>query len=561
MTNMEYTVVDNTFRFFVHPYFLRLTFAENEVFVNDGTDYAQYDIEKSIVHVHVPKREKGQIWTDLNMITRLLQSSVNSFDHQANSSQQGNVVVEDALKTKVASSPAAPLTDNRDSGFLFAEKKQDGAKKEFSSDVESTNEASHLKAFNEVNVGGDDDNEDDNEDMQQSTKRMAPLIEVISEHNFEDDVNDHGEMTDEPAAQQYQAENQTNFDFSWEQTVPKPFVDASSTTATSSTSNRDSSLLNMEKNESLMMDDEDESGEDGVKIHKVHYGFNQQYTNFFSNYTLDLITEVIELPTPEETEAKDRTRMRVEMDSECFDVEHYLADLINDEMIRETMQFTPRFSNPKKKEVSWNEVEQTMLSNLPRRKYLIQDERAVYLSLLDILCSYCYNHRTFLGENNAESAWTISKMSCTLSWFEQFDSLKFCLKGFISRVLCYPLYRNFNLAKQCIRDAISLMRAGKSHILRVLLEIKYILEHSPGSGQYLLCKLYIDDYASWIQHEHETRFSLLANEVEETLSKITAGDFDQEFQLSAIERFAIENAEEMRNEMMAEMDNSRPVMM
>lgn len=40
------------------------------------------------------------------------------------------------------------------------------------------------------------------------------------------------------------------------------------------------------------------------------------------------------------------------------------------------------------------------------------------MGLLDIIYSYAYDFRTTLGEGNVESAWTVSKISPTLSWFE-----------------------------------------------------------------------------------------------------------------------------------------------
>jgi protein SHQ1 len=501
MTDMEYIAVDNTFRFYVKPYFLRLTF--DEEFVNDGTDYAQYDVDKSILYVCVPKRERGKEWKDLNMVTKLL-SSEGTHRNPFIQNSGSDAFIKEKSTTRKSNGP-------------------------FSFDMETIQ--SDLKPF-------PTDMED--EEFGTIKKQKQPLITVISEHNFEDDVNEMGEKFMKKIV------NADQFDFAWEQTIPKPFEENHSGNIIKS---RDSSLLGMEN----QMDDFE------IKLQSCQYGFNQQYSNVFSNYTRDLILEIIDLPNPEDCEPEKRTQMRMELEKEEFDVEHYLADLVDDEMIQEILQFKPRFYIKKKKDIIWNEIEQTMLSNLPRKKYLIDNERAVYLSLVDILCSYCYNHRTFLGENNIESAWTITKMSCTLSWFEIFDSLHFCLKSFISRVLCYPLYRHFILAKQCVKDCAMLLCAGKQQVLRALLEIKYIMEHSPGSGHYLLAKLYLNDYCSWIQNENENRLTLLATEIEKTLDRITVKDFDQEFQLSLVERFVQENPD-VKNEGYTQRDNSKPIM-
>lgn len=148
---------------------------------------------------------------------------------------------------------------------------------------------------------------------------------------------------------------------------------------------------------------------------------------------------------------------------------------------------------------------------------IINDEKMVFLALIDLLCSYCYNHRTTQGENTVESGWTICKLSSTLSYLDEFHQLSTCLRSFIRRVITYPLYRNFDLALQCIRDVVSILQTGKDCVLRCLLEMKFVLEHS--QDRYLLCKLYIDDYAVWIQGENDARLSRIADEIQEHISK------------------------------------------
>jgi protein SHQ1 len=481
MSSMEYSTVDNTFRFYVKPYFLRLTFAEHEHFSNDGSDFAKYDADQSLLYVHLPKKDKDVHWDDLDMVTRLLSSNTDlpSFPTE----QQQTIQPKNETKS-------------------------------FSFDSETS--SPQLQAFPA--------------DKQQK----RPLIEVISEHNFED--NENVEMSEQQV-------HKPDFNFSWEQTY-RPLPEQSNR-------QRDNSLLQIE---------EEELEEPTVQItaETKKYGFDQQYSDFFTNYTRDLISEVIDLYEPEATDLAQRTMQRKEDEQEAFDVEHYLADYVNDETIEELLLFKPRFASGKKKEILWNEVEQTMLQNLPKKRYLLNDERAVYLSLIDILCAYCYNHRTFFGENTVESGWTISKLTSTLSWFDKFDSLFECLKSFIGRSLCYPLYRHWKLSTQCIRDVITLFTSGKSQILRCLLEIKYIFEHSPGSGQYLLNKLYIDDYCSWIQFENENRFIVLAQEMEQTLNRITIAEFEQEFKLGTIMQFAHDNMDEMKREAEQLIDHSKP---
>jgi len=60
------------------------------------------------------------------------------------------------------------------------------------------------------------------------------------------------------------------------------------------------------------------------------------------------------------------------------------------------------------------------LKDFPGHEYILtpRDQQAVYFGLVDIIAAYCYDHRTTEGEPTSESAWTINKLSATLSWFE-----------------------------------------------------------------------------------------------------------------------------------------------
>lgn len=74
--------------------------------------------------------------------------------------------------------------------------------------------------------------------------------------------------------------------------------------------------------------------------------------------------------------------------------------------------------------VELNEVDKEDLLKLPRKEHLLDkgSRSIVYLGLVDILYSWCYNHRITLGENCPESAWNIAKLSATLSWLDVSNS-------------------------------------------------------------------------------------------------------------------------------------------
>jgi len=122
--------------------------------------------------------------------------------------------------------------------------------------------------------------------------------------------------------------------------------------------------------------------------------------------------------------------------------------------------------------ITFTEDEKEILMRLPNKTYLVQNDRKCLLNLVDIIYAYAYDYRITTGEHNVESAWTIGTISSTLAWFESFESIKDIIIACFRRSICYPLYRNFNLVKQVLKDTITIFRLGKRSILKCLLQIK-----------------------------------------------------------------------------------------
>ena len=82
----------------------------------------------------------------------------------------------------------------------------------------------------------------------------------------------------------------------------------------------------------------------------------------------------------------------------------------------------------------FTDEEQDQLRSLPRKEYIVEhytpvlagislvdtrgDASHFIAGLFDIVYAYAYNHRVTMGENNVESAWTICKLSPSLSCLE-----------------------------------------------------------------------------------------------------------------------------------------------
>eukprot|EP01119_Soliformovum_irregulare_P021137 TRINITY_DN6987_c0_g1_i4.p1 TRINITY_DN6987_c0_g1~~TRINITY_DN6987_c0_g1_i4.p1 ORF type:complete len:267 (-),score=102.72 TRINITY_DN6987_c0_g1_i4:20-820(-) len=175
--------------------------------------------------------------------------------------------------------------------------------------------------------------------------------------------------------------------------------------------------------------------------------------------------------------------------------------------------------NPVLDLVKFSTEEQEQLIRLSHKDYLIENEKPVLLGLLDLLFAYCYDFRTTMEESTVESGWTITHLSPTLSWLEEFGSVKDVLVSCIRRSLIYPLFRNYKLSRQIVTDAIEILQLGKRSILKALLKLKFQLERS--EYYHHLVRLYLNDYCVWIQKVSSKKLKSLRAEVEKVFPTIS----------------------------------------
>ncbi|XP_018413470.1 PREDICTED: protein SHQ1 homolog [Nanorana parkeri] len=264
------------------------------------------------------------------------------------------------------------------------------------------------------------------------------------------------------------------------------------------------------------------------------YGFGNLRVGVFGRLQEEL-NDVIDLRDPDVTPAAERTRRRLEAEKAKFDPDHYLADLFEDDAIKQLLRYKTwwveipdRAANVSQegedKRVTFTEKEKEQLRKFTNKSYLL-DKRAkqlAYLGLIDVLLAYCYETRVTEGERNVESSWNIRKLSGTLCWFENYKSVKDVLVSFGRRVSCYPLYRNFRLVTKSVQDLISLLRLGKAAVLKCLLDIHSIFQENDPA--YILNDLYITDYCIWIQKVKSKKVAALADSLQAAgLSKADLG--------------------------------------
>ncbi|CAL9704431.1 unnamed protein product [Knipowitschia caucasica] len=274
-----------------------------------------------------------------------------------------------------------------------------------------------------------------------------------------------------------------------------------------------------------------------ARMHR--YGFGNQRTGVFSRLQEEL-ADVIDIKNPEDTTASERRVARLEAETSAFSSDHYLADLFEDEEVKRLLNYKPWWTKPGCSSdhgaagVSFTDEEKEQMRRFTNRSHLLDKATRgqVWLSLVDILLAYCYEVRSTEGEHSVESPWTVRKLSGTLSWFEVYNSLHEAVVSFGRRVLCFPLYRHFDMVSAAIRDTTKILQSGKGCVLKCLLDIhKAFRENEPA---YILNDLYITDYCIWIQRVKSKKLTALAEALQTTLLKKN----DLELELEPLEKAA-----------------------
>ncbi|XP_065885134.1 protein SHQ1 homolog isoform X2 [Dysidea avara] len=203
---------------------------------------------------------------------------------------------------------------------------------------------------------------------------------------------------------------------------------------------------------------------------KVHYGFANQYSGVLSKLQQEM-PSIVDVPS-DQLEVHERRIARITHEESSFSEDHYIADYMENEQIKMTLKYKPEWvtqlkqwkeqndlihnhTEPDNTAIPFTNEENFQLKNLPNREFLLDKAtlHSVYLGLVDIIYSFAYNCRINEGESNVEAAWTICKLSATLSWLEVYSgSVKEVVYCCIRRSLCYPLYRHWELSQLVLED-------------------------------------------------------------------------------------------------------------
>ncbi|CAI4993617.1 CGH_1_collapsed_G0026670.mRNA.1.CDS.1 [Saccharomyces cerevisiae] len=299
-------------------------------------------------------------------------------------------------------------------------------------------------------------------------------------------------------------------------------------------------------------------------ILKTKYGFDNLYDTVISVSTSNG-NDINELDEPEHTDANDRVIERLRKENLKFDPEYYVSEYMthkygNEEDleingIKELLKFTPSIV---KQYLQWykdstnpnlvmpieftDEEQKQMQDNLPKKSYLVEDIKPLYVTILSVLFSYVFEQIENEGTHTTESAWTMGKLCPQISFLDQQlkqvnelqdgmkeiskvnkDSslIKIVIITGIRRALSYPLHRNYDLAMKAWTFVYYILRGGKRLVIRALLDIHETFRFH--DVYYVYDKVLLDDLTAWfISQGSENVIRSLALEMrreQESLSK------------------------------------------
>jgi protein SHQ1 len=281
----------------------------------------------------------------------------------------------------------------------------------------------------------------------------------------------------------------------------------------------------------------DDSHNSVLPVDYAGYGFRRMFHGIFTDLARDgLAKEMLEMPWEEQSlllaessTRHERREQRFQMEARNFGIERYMGDLeIEEDYIYQcamameshwqqsssdgkVAELTEQLSSLEiqsdfvaGQESFFSSDERLQLVSIPYPllppSLQPDQEHALFLGLLDILFAYVYDHIVTDGDPTVESAWTITILSPSLSWLEDWlpeDSVQTVAASSLRRALIYPYIRNYDFAVHVMNQVTTILRQGIRCVLRCLLKTRTILDRS--EMYYLGNKLYLDPYLAWVQ--------------------------------------------------------------
>ncbi|KAL3671404.1 hypothetical protein V7S43_003330 [Phytophthora oleae] len=504
VSEMEFYVDGVDFTFYCKPYLLKLHFP-HEV-VDDELAKAVYDPNKDngTIVVHLLKKEPGQDFPDLDMLTKLLQPQRPPVDMKNDNKRKAPLI-------EVLGSSAEPIgtfQEENDRLNALIDGKPLSSESEFPYPAQVQTDSSLLgleASATTENVGSiklDGGKTDASEAIGVRVTDLAPS------YGFNNAYSDffrvwHGEVSEIlslPDPEHIQPEQRRIL--------------------------REAAEEQMFDVERYLMDFANQ-GDD------MYFELAMAYEPFWRKYPVlspaQSITEVKKAAKP----------LIVEVESDV----NRVGDSINSLSLEGIAQPPPAPAS--EASVAFTDTEKELLLRLPRKEFLIPEgspeEKVVIGGLVDILIGFAYEQLTTQGDSGVESTWTVSIVSPTLSWLDSNADLRAVVRSTVRRMITFPFLRQYDLALQCVREANEILKRGKRVVLQALLTLYRIVEKS--ETQYLLNSLYIQDYCVWIQSVSDERLQSVSAELEAQIAVMTKSETG--WALEELERslFEVDKAE------------------
>jgi protein SHQ1 len=281
--------------------------------------------------------------------------------------------------------------------------------------------------------------------------------------------------------------------------------------------------------------------EDTSSLPAACYGFLRMFHGIYTDLTRDgLAKEMLEVPWTDNSNLLqrnaqeyrvERRRLRQEMEEEKFDPDRYAQDMdvADDYVYQCAMSFVPHWKASStdtlvsqlsglslKEEASFftaDERQQLVSLPYPLLPKIISDDEAEGLvaGLIDLLFAYVYDHLTTTGDATVESAWTVSTISASLAWLDEWldetEAVALVGQSCLRRCLVYPYLRSYDFSKHCLEQVGLILGQGLRCVVRCLLQMRTILDQSELF--YLGNKLFVDPYLAWLQRDTQRIEQLL----------------------------------------------------
>ncbi|CAH0484978.1 unnamed protein product [Peronospora farinosa] len=485
VSDMEFYVDRMDFSFYCKPYLLKLHFPYEVV--DNELAKAVYDPNKEngTIVVHLLKKEPGQDFPDLDMLTKLLQPQRPPVDVKADALQCKAPLIE--VLESMGSEPIGSFQEESDRlDTLIGNKMNQNNEETLAEQVRTDSSLLSLESSKPTQSVGSVQLDAEKEASDSIDVRVTDLAPSYGFNNAYSDFFRawHGEVSEIlslPDPEHVQPEQRRIL--------------------------REAAEEQQFDIERYLMDYANQ-GDD------MYFKLAMEYVPFWRKYPVLLLPA--ETPR-EEKEGRVPKPSTVEIDSDVNGVGESIYNLSLDVTL-------PRVSS--KSSITFTDAEQELLLRLPRKEFLLPEdsleETVVVGGLVDILIGFAYEQLTTQGDSGVESTWTVSIVSPTLSWLDSNADLHAVVRSSVRRMITFPFLRQYDLAMRSVCEASELLKRGKRVVLRALLMLHRVIEKS--ETQYLLNALYIQDYCVWIQSIADERLQRISIELDAHIAAFTKSE-------------------------------------